>query len=75
MARIIHTGSLAPKTAAGYDLTHLFASSEGTLGIITSATLKILPKPPYIAFAKASFPSIESAGRTVEKILSSGIRL
>ncbi len=73
--RVIHTGSLAPKTSAGYDLTHLFASSEGTLGIITSATLKILSKPSYIAFAKASFPSIESAGRTVEKILSSGIRL
>jgi glycolate oxidase len=73
--RIIHTGSLAPKTSAGYDLTHLFATSEGTLGIITAATLKILPKPPYTAFAKASFPSIESAGRTAETILSSGIRL
>jgi glycolate oxidase len=73
--RVIHTGSLAPKTSAGYDLTHLFATSEGTLGIITAATLKILPKPPYIAFAKAFFPSIETAGRTVEKILSSGIRL
>lgn len=73
--RVIHTGSLAPKTAAGYDLTHLFGSSEGTLGIITSATLKILPKPSYIAFAKASFPSVESAGNAVEKILTSGIRL
>ena len=73
--RIIHTGSLAPKTSAGYDLTHLFGSSEGTLGIITAATLKILPKPAYIAFAKATFPSVEAAGNVVEKLLTSGIRL
>ncbi len=73
--RIIHTGTLAPKSSAGYDLTRLFSTSEGTLGIITRAILKILPKPAYTAFAKASFPSIESAGLTVEKILTSGIPL
>ncbi len=72
--RVIHTGSLAPKTSAGYDLTHLFASSEGTLGIITAATLKILAKPPYTAFAKAAFPSVKAAGDAVEKMLTSGIR-
>lgn len=74
-SRVIRTGTLAPKSSSGYDLTRLFSTSEGTLGIITSATLKILPKPPYTAFAKSSFPSIESAGAAVEKILTSGIQL
>jgi glycolate oxidase len=73
--RVIRTGTFAPKSSAGYDLTRLFSTSEGTLGIITEATLKILPKPAYIAFAKASFPSVDSAGQAVEKILTSGIPL
>jgi len=73
--QVIKTGTLAPKSSAGYDLTRLFSTSEGTLGIITSATLKILPKPAYIAFAKASFLSVESAGNAVEKILTAGIPL
>jgi FAD/FMN-containing dehydrogenase len=72
---VIKTGDLAPKTTAGYDLTHLFASSEGTLGIITEATMKILPMPEYEAFAKASFPSVEAAGQAVEKIFTSGLEL
>ncbi|MCX5861883.1 MAG: FAD-binding protein [Deltaproteobacteria bacterium] len=73
--RIIRTGDLAPKSSAGYDLTHLFASSEGTLGVITEATLKILPMPEYEAFAKASFPDVDTAGRAVEKIFTSGLEL
>ncbi len=72
---IIKTGDLAPKTTAGYDLTHLFASSEGTLGIITEATMKILPIPEYEAFAKASFPNVEAAGQAVQKIFTSGLEL
>jgi glycolate oxidase len=73
--RIIQTGDLAPKSSAGYDLTHLFSSSEGTLGIITEATLKILPMPEYEAFAKASFPDVNTAGKAVEKIFTSGLEL
>ncbi|MFC1836840.1 FAD-linked oxidase C-terminal domain-containing protein, partial [Thermodesulfobacteriota bacterium] len=73
--RVIQTGDLAPKSSAGYDLTHLFSSSEGTLGIITEATVKILPMPEYEAFAKASFPDVESAARAVEKIFTSGIEM
>jgi len=73
--RIIRTGDVAPKSSAGYDLTHLFASSEGTLGIITEASLKILPMPEYEAFAKASFPDVDTAGRAVEKIFTSGLEL
>lgn len=73
--RVIQTGDIAPKSSAGYDLTHLFASSEGTLGIITEAIVKILPMPEYEAFAKASFPDVESAGRAVEKIYTSGLEM
>lgn len=73
--RIISTGDIAPKSSAGYDLTHLFASSEGTLGIITEAVVKILPMPEYEAFAKASFPDVDTAGRAVERIFTSGIEL
>ncbi len=73
--RVIKTGDLAPKTTAGYDLTQLFASSEGTLGIITQATLRILPMPEYEAFAKASFPDVETAGKAVEKMFTFGLEL
>ncbi len=73
--RVVKTGDTAPKSSAGYDLTHLFASSEGTLGIITEAIVKILPMPEYEAFAKASFPDVDTAGRAVEKIFTSGLEL
>ncbi len=73
--KVIKTGDIAPKSSAGYDLTHLFASSEGTLGIITEAVLKILPIPEYEAFAKASFPDVDTAGKAVEKIFTSGLEL
>jgi glycolate oxidase len=73
--RIINTGDVAPKSSAGYDLTHLFTGAEGTLGIITEAVLKILPMPEYEAFAKASFPDVDAAGKAVEKIFTSGLHL
>ncbi len=73
--RIIQTGDIAPKSSAGYDLTHLFATSEGTLGLITEAIVKILPVPEYEAFAKASFPSVEAAALAVEKIYTSGLEM
>jgi glycolate oxidase len=73
--RIITTGSTLGKTSAGYDLTHLFTQSEGTLGIITKVILKILPMPEYIAFGEARFSTLMDAGRAAEKILTSGIAL
>ncbi len=71
--RIIRTGSKAPKSSAGYDLNRLFATSEGTLGVITELTLRILPVPEYSIFAKLSFPSIVEAGATVEEIMRRGV--
>jgi glycolate oxidase len=73
--RVLRTGSKARKTSAGYDLTHLFGQAEGTLGIITEVMVKILPMPPYIAFAQASFPTVEAAGKGAEEVLTAGIPL
>lgn len=73
--RAFKTGSVAPKTSAGYDLTHLFVGSEGTLGVITKIIVKILPVPEYIAFSKARFPTLESGCEAASEILTSGIAL
>ncbi|MFB0508427.1 MAG: FAD-binding and (Fe-S)-binding domain-containing protein [Thermodesulfobacteriota bacterium] len=73
--RIITTGSTLAKSSAGYDLTHLFTQSEGTLGIITKVILRILPMPEYIAFAEARFPTLIDAGKAAEEILTAGIAL
>jgi len=73
--RVMRTGSIVPKTSSGYDLTHLFCRAEGTLGVMTEVTVKILPMPEYIAFAQAWFPSVEDAGKAAEEIITSGIPL
>jgi FAD/FMN-containing dehydrogenase len=70
---IINTGCKAPKTSSGYDLTRLFVGSEGTLGIITKARLKIHPLPETKAILVATFDHIEDAGRTAVTVLSSGV--
>ena len=72
---VIHTGSLAPKTSLGYDLTHLFTTAEGTLGIITEMTIKIEPRPEYGALATAIFSDLNSAGEAVTEVTASGIKL
>ncbi len=73
--RVMQTGSRVPKTSSGYDLVHLFCRAEGTLGVITEITVKILPMPEYIAFAQAWFPTVEDAGKAAEEIITSGIPL
>ena len=73
--RVLHTGSKAPKTSSGYDLTHLFINSEGTLGVITEITVKIQPVPEYTAIVSASFTNIFDAGDAITEILTSGIEL
>ncbi len=51
--RIIETGDIAPKSSAGYDLTHLFSSSEGQIGIITKAVLKDFAHTGIRSFCKS----------------------
>jgi D-lactate dehydrogenase (cytochrome) len=70
--RIIHTGTRARKSSAGYDLTRLFVGSEGTLGIITELTLRVHPLPEAVSSAVCSFPSIESAVKTVIETIQFG---
>ncbi|MEO0948368.1 MAG: FAD-linked oxidase C-terminal domain-containing protein [Cyanobacteria bacterium J06641_5] len=57
----------------GYDLTGLFVGSEGTLGIATEVTLKILKVPEIISVLLANFPTLEAAGEAVTAIIAAGI--
>jgi len=70
---VIRTGSKVLKSSAGYDLTRLFTGSEGTLGIITAAGLKVVPLPQARRMVIASFEGAETAGRTVVDVFSRGI--
>ncbi|MBD2057614.1 glycolate oxidase subunit GlcD [Oculatella sp. FACHB-28] len=69
---IIDTGSKIPEMP-GYDLTGLFVGSEGTLGIATEITLRILKAPEAIHVLLADFTSVEAAGQAVSDIISAGI--
>ncbi|MGD8982619.1 MAG: FAD-linked oxidase C-terminal domain-containing protein [Desulfobacteraceae bacterium] len=73
--KVIDTGTTAPKTSLGYDLTHLFCSAEGTLGIITEVICKVEPKPEYGALALAIFGDLNAAGDAVTEVTTSGIKL
>jgi glycolate oxidase len=70
---IIRTGGKLAKDVAGYDFTRLMVGSEGTLGIITEAILKLVPKPETKKTALALYQDVESAARTVSKIIAAKI--
>ena len=71
--KVLITGNPVIKDVAGYDITKLFVGSEGTLGLLTEATLKLIPKPQARATALALFNDLETVGRAVTKIMTSGI--
>ncbi len=73
--RVVKTGTTVPKSSSGFDLTHIFIGSEGTLGVVTEITAKIIPTPEYVAFTTISFQNLEDAGNTVTEILTQGIPL
>lgn len=71
--RIIRTGSRSRKSAAGYDLTHLFVGSEGTLGIITEVTVRLFGQPDTILSATCAFDTVDDAVNTVIMAIQLGI--
>ncbi|MFJ9385350.1 FAD-binding oxidoreductase [Peribacillus sp. NPDC101481] len=70
---IIRTGGRTVKNVTGYDLTRLIVGSEGTLGIVTEAILRLIPKPLARKTLLASFVRIADSGHAITKILSNGI--
>jgi D-lactate dehydrogenase (cytochrome) len=71
--RLIRTGSRSIKQSAGYNLTQLFVGSEGTLGVITEATLKLSPIPEFSSTMIAAFPTVEQAIEAVVSVKGSGV--
>jgi glycolate oxidase len=70
---IVRTGGKLAKDVAGYDLTRLFVGSEGTLCVITEATLKLVPMPETKQTMLALYQDIEAAAQTVSSIISNRI--
>ncbi len=70
---IIHTGTRARKSAAGYDLTRLFVGSEGTLGVITEISLRLHGLAEAISAAIVNFPDVRSAAEATILTIQMGI--
>lgn len=70
---IIRTGGKTVKNVVGFDLTGLMCGSEGMLGIITEATLKLLPMPEATSTVRANFHSMESACKVLTKFTPLGL--
>ncbi len=71
--RVIRTGGKNVKDVAGYALTELFVGSQGTLGLITEATLRLRPMPPPRSTMLAFFGSLEASGEAVSRIAAAPI--
>ena len=70
--KIIRTGARTRKNVVGYDMTRLLVGSEGTLGVITELTVKLIPKPPQIRALAALFPDLRTASHGVNAVLTGG---
>ena len=70
---VIHTGCKAHKSSSGYDLTRLFVGSEGTLGVVTEATLKLTGIPSHHLATTITFEDLESASAAVAVLMGSGL--
>ncbi len=69
---VIKIGNRARKSSSGYDLIHLFVGSEGTLGLVTEATLKLVGLPANYMALRVTFPKTKIATDAVFQVMSSG---
>ena len=70
---LLRTGRQTIKGVAGYDVTALLVGSEGTLGVVTEITVKLLPRPRHVATALVVFRTVEDAARAVSRVLAAGV--
>jgi D-lactate dehydrogenase (cytochrome) len=70
---VVHTGTRAKKSSAGYDLTRLFVGSEGTLGVMTEVTLRLYPLPEAVSAAICHFPTIDAAVQATIQTIQMGV--
>lgn len=70
---VIRTGGKTVKNVSGYDLTKLFTGAEGTLGIITEITVKLIPAPQFRRSMLAIFDDLDKAGKTIADIVSNKV--
>ena len=67
--RELKTGATTTKSVVGYDLTRLLVGSEGTLAVITEATLRLTPRPAYTRLLRASYASTAAAAEAVARLM------
>jgi glycolate dehydrogenase FAD-linked subunit len=70
---VIRLGGKVVKLSTGYDLTQLIVGSEGTLALVTQATLKLYPRPPHSSTVLAPFASLDEVTRAVPAVVRSGV--
>ncbi|WP_139984193.1 FAD-binding oxidoreductase [Nocardioides litoris] len=73
--QVLRTGTRTVKGVAGYDLTRLLVGSEGTLGVVTEVTLRLVPAPPPPLALVATFARLADAGRAVVALVGAGLDL
>jgi len=71
--RVFRTGGKAIKNVTGYNLVQLFVGSEGTLGVVTEVTVKLLAMPEAKRTALVTFPKLADASRAINAVLKAGI--
>ena len=70
--RVLRTGGRLHKNKTGFDLVGLFTGSEGMLGVITEATLRLIPRPPFRAMLAVVFPDFPMAAAAVQAVFQAG---